>query len=144
MSVPPDSLFCYLLRFQKTDTLWQQSWIRHEPESSPKQSSSDTKLSKRPFKYVIPQLAPSSRCKIFHLSPMACQGRYLNTGEGVRRVEKITHPWASWLVLLTKCYYSDQIRGYEMGQACGTYGGEQKCMYGFDGRTWGKKTTYTT
>ena len=32
----------------------------------------------------------------------------------------------------------------EMGGACSTYEGEQRCMQGFGGETWGKGTTWKT
>ena len=32
-------------------------------------------------------------------------------------------------------YSGDQIEKNEMGEACGTYGGEEKCIQGFGGDT---------
>jgi hypothetical protein len=32
----------------------------------------------------------------------------------------------------------------EMGRTCGTYGGEESCIQGFGGETWGKQTTWKT
>jgi len=31
-----------------------------------------------------------------------------------------------------------------MNRACGTYGGEERCVRGFDGETWWKETSLTT
>jgi hypothetical protein len=36
-------------------------------------------------------------------------------------------------MLLTKCYWGDQIKDEEMSKACDIYRGEQKFMHGFDG-----------
>jgi hypothetical protein len=42
-------------------------------------------------------------------------------------------------------YYSvDEIKRNEMGAACGTYGGEVRCIQGFGEETWGKETTWKT
>jgi len=30
----------------------------------------------------------------------------------------------------------------EMGMECSMYGGEERCIKGFGGETWGKKTTW--
>jgi hypothetical protein len=32
----------------------------------------------------------------------------------------------------------------DMGGACSTYGGEERCIQGFGGETWGKETTGET
>jgi hypothetical protein len=32
----------------------------------------------------------------------------------------------------------------EMGEACSVYGGEEKCIQGLGGETWGKETTWET
>jgi hypothetical protein len=32
----------------------------------------------------------------------------------------------------------------EMGGACSTYGGEERCIKDFGGETWGKATTWET
>jgi len=32
----------------------------------------------------------------------------------------------------------------EVGGACSTYGGEQRCIRGFGRETWGKQTTWKT
>jgi len=37
-----------------------------------------------------------------------------------------------------------QVKKNEMGGACNTYGGEQKCLQGFGGETCGKETTWKT
>jgi hypothetical protein len=39
------------------------------------------------------------------------------------------------IVLLTRYYSGDQIEKNEMGGACSTYGGEERCMQGFGGET---------
>jgi hypothetical protein len=31
-----------------------------------------------------------------------------------------------------------------MGRTCGTYGGEERCIQGFSGETWGKEITWKT
>ena len=36
----------------------------------------------------------------------------------------------------------DKIEKNEMGGECSTYGGEERCIQGFGGETWGKKTTW--
>jgi hypothetical protein len=42
----------------------------------------------------------------------------------------------------TNTYYLyDQTKKNEMGRACATYGGQEKCMQGFCGVTCGKETT---
>jgi hypothetical protein len=35
------------------------------------------------------------------------------------------------LLLLTKCYWGDQIKEDELGRACGRYGGEENFVTGF-------------
>ena len=35
--------------------------------------------------------------------------------------------------MLTKCHSGDPIKKNEMGEACGTYGGEDRCIQGFGG-----------
>ena len=45
--------------------------------------------------------------------------------------------------MLTK-YLSDQIEKYEMGRANCTYEGEESCIQGFGGETWGKGTIWKT
>jgi hypothetical protein len=37
----------------------------------------------------------------------------------------------SLMSVLTKGYAGDQINENEMGGACGTYGGQERCMHGF-------------
>jgi len=44
---------------------------------------------------------------------------------------------------LTK-YLDDQIKKNEMDGACSTYGGEERCIQGFGGKTWRKETTWET
>jgi hypothetical protein len=48
------------------------------------------------------------------------------------------------LVTLYKYHSGDQVKKTEMGRTCGTYGGEERCMQGFSGETWGKETTWKT
>jgi hypothetical protein len=40
-------------------------------------------------------------------------------------MEEITQPRASWFVPFPEYYSGDQIEKNEMGEACGTYGGEK-------------------
>ena len=42
-------------------------------------------------------------------------------------------------LLLTKYYLGDQIEKNEMGGACSTYGGEDRCIQNFGGETLGKR-----
>jgi hypothetical protein len=39
---------------------------------------------------------------------------------------------------------SYQVKKTEMDRTCGTYGGEEMCIRGFSGETWGKETTWKT
>jgi hypothetical protein len=43
-----------------------------------------------------------------------------------------------------KVYSGDQVKKTEMGRTGGTYGGEERCIEGFSGETWGKETTWKT
>ena len=36
----------------------------------------------------------------------------------------------------------DKIEKNELGGACSAYGGEERCIQGFGGETWGKETTW--
>jgi hypothetical protein len=38
-------------------------------------------------------------------------------------------------LLLTKYHSGDQVKKTEMGRTCGTYGGEERCIQGFNGET---------
>jgi len=38
----------------------------------------------------------------------------------------------------------DQIEKNEMGGACSTYGGEERCIQVFSGETWREETTWKT
>ena len=38
-------------------------------------------------------------------------------------------------VPLTKYYSDDKIKGNEMGEACSTYGRQERCIQGFRGET---------
>jgi hypothetical protein len=40
-----------------------------------------------------------------------------------------------------KYYSDDQIKKNEIGGACGTYGGQERCIHYFGGETRGKETT---
>lgn len=57
-----------------------------------------------------------------------------------RRMEKITWRVAWRSVLVIEYYYDDEMTEYEMGGACCTYEGEEKCLRGFMGETWRKET----
>jgi len=41
-------------------------------------------------------------------------------------------------------YYSDQSKKNEMGAACSTYGGKERCIEGFGGENRGKESTWKT
>jgi hypothetical protein len=41
-------------------------------------------------------------------------------------------------------FFHSQLVPHEMGRTCGTYGGEERCIQGFSGETWGKETTWRT
>jgi hypothetical protein len=56
-------------------------------------------------------------------------------------MKRAAHWEASYLVLITKYYYSDQIKENEVGGACGTHGGEEKYIQDYSGRARIKKTT---
>jgi hypothetical protein len=45
------------------------------------------------------------------------------------------HKRALCSVLLTKYHSGDEVKKTEMGGACGTYGGEYRCIQGFSGKT---------
>ena len=45
-------------------------------------------------------------------------------------------------VLLTQYCAGDKIEKNEMGRACGTYGGRERCVPGFGGETCRKETTW--
>jgi hypothetical protein len=47
-------------------------------------------------------------------------------------------------VLLPNYHSGDQINKNEMGGACDTYGGQERCILGFGGETCGKETTWKT
>ena len=51
---------------------------------------------------------------------------------------------AEWSVLFTKYCSGDKIDRNEMGWACSTYGGQQRCIQAFGAKTWRKDTTWTT
>jgi hypothetical protein len=45
---------------------------------------------------------------------------------------------------MSKYHSGDRVKKTEMGRTCGTYGGEERCIQGFSGETWGKETTWKT
>ena len=47
-------------------------------------------------------------------------------------------------MLFTKYYSSGQIKKNEMSRACSTYGGEERYVQGFVGKTLGKEKTWKT
>jgi hypothetical protein len=69
-------------------------------------------------------------------------GRYTKRGGGgveIRRLEKISPYRISRLSLFNKHSEGDQMKEDEMGQACGTHGGEQRCVQDFGGKTEAKR-----
>ena len=48
------------------------------------------------------------------------------------------------IVLLTQYCSGDQIENNEMGGACNTYGGEERCVQGFGGGNPREITTWKT
>jgi hypothetical protein len=42
-------------------------------------------------------------------------------------------------VLFIKYYSGDEIKTYEIGGARSTHGGEERCIQGFGGESWGKE-----
>ena len=46
--------------------------------------------------------------------------------------------------ILTQFFSGDQIEKNELGGACSAYGGEERCIQGFGGETWGKESTWET
>jgi hypothetical protein len=59
-------------------------------------------------------------------------------------MEKITQWRAEWSVLFTQNRAGDNIEKIEMGGACSTYGGRERCVQGSGGETWGKETAEET
>jgi hypothetical protein len=59
-------------------------------------------------------------------------------------IVKCTQWGAYWTVLLTHYSWGDKIEKNEMDGECSAYGGEERCMQGFGGETWGKETTWET
>jgi hypothetical protein len=53
----------------------------------------------------------------------------------VKTTEKITYSGAEWSVLLTQYRAGDKIEKNEMGGACGTYWGRERCVQGSGGET---------
>ena len=41
---------------------------------------------------------------------------------------------------LTQYFAGDKIKKNEMGGACSTYGGKERCAQGYGGETWWKET----
>jgi hypothetical protein len=50
-------------------------------------------------------------------------------------VEKICIKNSFMICMLAKYYSVDRIMKNEMGGTCGTYGGQERCVHGFDGET---------
>jgi hypothetical protein len=61
-----------------------------------------------------------------------------------RGVEKTTQREALFTVELTKYYSGAQMKKNELVGSCGTYGGEERCLRGFDGESSWKETTWKT
>ena len=61
---------------------------------------------------------------------------------------KVTRKWrklySEELLTIHVYYAGDQIEKNEMGGACSTYGGEERCIQGFGGKTQRKETTWKT
>jgi hypothetical protein len=43
-----------------------------------------------------------------------------------------------------KYFSGNQIKKTEMGRACSTYGGEERCVQSFGGKNWEKEATLRT
>ena len=56
----------------------------------------------------------------------------------------ISQQAAFCFVLLTKYNSGYEIKKNGCGRACSTYGGEERCLQGFNGEMWGKETTRKT
>jgi hypothetical protein len=48
--------------------------------------------------------------------------------------DEVTGEWRC-SVLLTKYHSGDQVKKTEIGRTYGTYGGEERCIQGFSGKT---------
>ena len=55
------------------------------------------------------------------------------------QVPYISH--VPYMSILTKYCSGDQVEKDEMSWARSTFGGDQRCIEGFGGETWGKETT---
>ena len=63
------------------------------------------------------------------------ESRVLRRIFGPKR-DGVTEEWRKLHnVLLTQYFVGDKIEKNEMGGACGTYGGRERCAQGFDGET---------
>jgi hypothetical protein len=60
------------------------------------------------------------------------------------RVEKISIVIEMWELEISQPYFIVILFQYEMGGACSTYGGKERCIQDFGGETWGKATTWET
>ena len=63
--------------------------------------------------------------------------------------EELSTVWTShreglWSPLLTEYYSCDHNKKNEIGRACSTYGGQERCVQGFGGETCRKETTWKT
>jgi hypothetical protein len=53
--------------------------------------------------------------------------------------------WGTLRPALLATYYSgDKMKKHEMGEICGTYGGQERPIQDFGWETWGKETTSKT
>jgi hypothetical protein len=59
----------------------------------------------------------------------------------LRRMEE-TAKWEASSPVLTQYYSGGQIMESEIGGACNTYGGEERCIQGFGVEPWKKKATW--
>jgi hypothetical protein len=54
----------------------------------------------------------------------------------------ILAPQGTSQIFIPDCRIADQIEKNEMGGVCSTYGGEERCIQGFDGEIWWKETVW--
>jgi hypothetical protein len=76
-----------------------------------------------------------------HFSRIECwEGCLGLKSDEVTRVAKAAKRRVLCSLSLTKYYWGHQIKKPEIGRAWSTYVGEEKCIQGFGGETWGKET----